>query len=152
MFLFTSTKRFYITLFFLFIAVIIPIQAATGAYSEYGPGEIAGMILLFAAIGIIFIIPEIVYSLAKTEKLLKRYEVSKDTRPQIERQERARNGELTPRKIVVKSRCATFAGRKGGSYRTTLNSCTCPDFKERKAPCKHMYYLMDQIERSDFCE
>lgn len=149
MFLFTSTKRFYITLLFLLIAVTIPIQAAAGAYSEYGPVEIAGMVLLYAAIGLIFIIPEIVYSLTKTEKLLKRYEVNKDARPQIQRQERARNGELTPRKINAKCRCATFSGRKGRSYRTTLKSCTCPDFKERKAPCKHMYYLMDQIERSD---
>lgn len=26
-------------------------------------------------------------------------------------------------------------------YNTTLNTCTCPDFKERKLPCKHIYCL-----------
>lgn len=146
MLLFTSTKRFYITLICFLAAVIIPIQAATGKF-DYPPGEIASMMLLYIVGGLIFVAPEILYMLTGTEKLLKRYEASKDARPQIARQERARNGELTPRKIDVKSRCATFAGKKGGSYRTTLKSCTCPDFKERKAPCKHMYYLMDRIEK-----
>ncbi|MDC7288495.1 SWIM zinc finger domain-containing protein [Blautia schinkii] len=147
MFLFTSTKRFYITLICLIFAAVIPIQAATGRFS-YPPAETAFMIIVYAAAGLAFVLPEILYSMTPTEKLLKRYDVNKDARPQIERQARARNGELTPRKIDVKSRCATFTGKKGGSYRTTLKSCTCPDFKERKAPCKHIYYLMDQIERS----
>lgn len=26
-------------------------------------------------------------------------------------------------------------------YDTTLSTCTCPDFRERKLPCKHIYCL-----------
>lgn len=151
MFLFTSTKRFYVALICLLLAAVIPIQAATGRFS-YPPAETAFMIIIYVAAGLAFVLPEILYSRTPTEKLLKRFDVNKNARPQIERRERARNGELTPRKIDVKSRCATFAGKKGGSYRTTLKSCTCPDFRERKAPCKHIYYLMDQIEGSDRLE
>lgn len=33
--------------------------------------------------------------------------------------------------------------RSGDSseYATSLESCSCPDFKERQLPCKHIYYL-----------
>lgn len=31
-------------------------------------------------------------------------------------------------------------------YKTTLNSCTCEDFKERNLPCKHMYRLATELE------
>lgn len=30
-------------------------------------------------------------------------------------------------------------------YHTTLTSCTCPDFKERNVPCKHMYRLANEL-------
>lgn len=29
----------------------------------------------------------------------------------------------------------------GETYRTTLYRCTCPDYQNRKHPCKHMFYL-----------
>ena len=35
---------------------------------------------------------------------------------------------------------AVFIG-SAGKYKTKLQSCTCPDFKKRKLPCKHMYRL-----------
>lgn len=31
--------------------------------------------------------------------------------------------------------------KSGFSYHTGLDSCSCPDFNERGAPCKHIYYL-----------
>lgn len=30
-------------------------------------------------------------------------------------------------------------------YTTSLHTCTCPDFRKRKKPCKHMYYLAMQL-------
>ena len=30
-------------------------------------------------------------------------------------------------------------------YTTSLHNCTCPDFRKRKKPCKHMYYLAMQL-------
>lgn len=35
---------------------------------------------------------------------------------------------------------AKFVGGKG-TYKTSLTECSCPDFKQRKIPCKHMYKL-----------
>lgn len=35
---------------------------------------------------------------------------------------------------------ALFIGGSG-KYRTSLVECSCPDFKKRKLPCKHMYKL-----------
>ena len=35
---------------------------------------------------------------------------------------------------------AVFIGGSG-KYKTNLLKCSCPDFKKRKLPCKHMYKL-----------
>lgn len=40
--------------------------------------------------------------------------------------------------VEVKAR---VRGSQGDVYDTTLYDCTCPDFKFRRQPCKHMYYL-----------
>ena len=34
-----------------------------------------------------------------------------------------------------------IAGSTGECYEVTLDSCTCPDFKRRRKPCKHIYRL-----------
>ena len=44
---------------------------------------------------------------------------------------------------------ANFIGSGGKLYNTTLHSCTCPDFKKRKAACKHMYRLAHELSISD---
>ena len=65
----------------------------------------------------------------------------------MERIDRSRNGELTPKYVDTKGRIAVFVGSSGGGkYRTTLKKCTCLDFKKRGVPCKHMYYLADQMD------
>ena len=38
-----------------------------------------------------------------------------------------------------KARCAR--SEKSNIYETTLSSCSCPDFAERRLPCKHIYSL-----------
>ncbi|MBQ8947789.1 MAG: SWIM zinc finger family protein [Lachnospiraceae bacterium] len=65
------------------------------------------------------------------------------SKPQLDRLMRAREGELTARKVDRISGKAVFVGSTGGDYKTTLNKCTCPDFQKRNMPCKHMYYLAD---------
>lgn len=37
--------------------------------------------------------------------------------------------------------CFEIRGASGAVYRTTLNDCTCPDFRHRHQPCKHMYRI-----------
>jgi len=47
-----------------------------------------------------------------------------------------------------KGKISTFPAnyRSNGLYKhATLESCTCPDFKERKLPCKHMYRLASEL-------
>lgn len=39
---------------------------------------------------------------------------------------------------------AQIRGAKGDIYRTSFRICSCPDFRERGKPCKHMYKLAMQ--------
>lgn len=39
------------------------------------------------------------------------------------------------------SKTANFIDKENEEYETTLDSCTCSDFKERQLPCKHIYKL-----------
>lgn len=40
---------------------------------------------------------------------------------------------------------AHFKGKSDRVYKTTLENCQCDDFKNRKAPCKHMYRLATEV-------
>jgi len=42
-------------------------------------------------------------------------------------------------------RNAEFLGPDGEVYKTTLTKCTCPEYKELKAPCRHIYKLRDEV-------
>ena len=43
------------------------------------------------------------------------------------------------------ARMASAAERRGGSeYLTTADDCTCPSYKFRRQPCKHMLALMGE--------
>nr|DAM37286.1 MAG TPA: TM2 domain [Caudoviricetes sp.] len=70
-------------------------------------------------------------------------------RVQQERMERAQNGSLTPEVLSRETYCATFIGGDGARYKTTLIGCSCPDFEERGLPCKHMYWLAQQLGLND---
>ena len=56
---------------------------------------------------------------------------------QKERQSRAYEIEYDKENIVDKERLCGIIS----FYQTTLSSCTCPDFEDRKLPCKHIYCL-----------
>lgn len=63
-----------------------------------------------------------------------------------------RQNDCTIKQLDKLNRYALFSGKQGKPYRTTLISCTCPDFKERKLPCKHMYKLAQSLELIDLAE
>lgn len=62
---------------------------------------------------------------------------------QVDRQERAREAILTP--LSISGQRAQFQGEED-QYRTTLLTCSCPDFKKRHKPCKHMYRLAMELD------
>ena len=62
---------------------------------------------------------------------------------QVDRQERAREAILTP--LSISGQRAQFQGEEE-QYRTTLLTCSCPDFQKRHKPCKHMYRLAMELD------
>lgn len=62
---------------------------------------------------------------------------------QVDRQDRAREAILTP--LSISGQRAQFQGEED-QYRTTLLICSCPDFKKRHKPCKHMYRLAMELD------
>lgn len=65
---------------------------------------------------------------------------------QFDRADRATD--ILPHQISldVESQSGFFYGSANDPYTVTLNSCSCPDFKKRRLPCKHMYRLHDELE------
>ena len=47
--------------------------------------------------------------------------------------------------IDYKRREAKMHGNRGEVYTTTLEKCTCYDFRKRRIPCKHMYRLAMEL-------
>ena len=37
---------------------------------------------------------------------------------------------------------AVFREPEGNDFKTSIGKCSCPDFKKRKLPCKHIYSLL----------
>ena len=65
-----------------------------------------------------------------------------DDLDQVTRQDRARNEYMRIISIDRKSKEATIqAGDHRSVYHVTMHGCSCPDFKKRELPCKHMYRL-----------
>ena len=62
---------------------------------------------------------------------------------------RAKSSNMTPGLVDHTTKTGKFDGSKG-TYQTTLNSCTCPDFMTRQLPCKHIYKLAMQLGEMDF--
>lgn len=104
------------------------------------PGRIAAGLFLLA-ISAICLIPPYRYVCTDSADLWEKW---KDVQGRAEdaRIRRAESGEVSPVKIDPRLRIGRFAGQKNDeTYKTTLSWCSCPDFKKRGVPCKHMYYL-----------
>ncbi len=98
---------------------------------------VAIVCLLIAAA---LLLSDILYIKTPAENIWKRWTFVEGEKAQA-RKERAAYGELTPTYIDTELKYGLFTGATGGKYRTTLRRCSCPDFKKRKVPCKHMYYV-----------
>lgn len=102
--------------------------------------------LIIIFIGIILLFPEILYLVLSKEKIWNKWSTTNSSNAQISRANRAKNLELTPLHIDSKFRVAVFLGHgKQKKYIARLDKCSCPDFKERRTPCKHMYYLANEL-------
>jgi hypothetical protein len=85
------------------------------------------------------------YSRTPTAALWARWDECSVSEAQETRMGRALDGKLTPLRIDESARIALYLGGTGKKYRTTLVSCSCPDFKKRRVPCKHMYLLANRL-------
>lgn len=54
---------------------------------------------------------------------------------------RALNDNLQVHSVDKIKKSGEIIGTSGEIYKVSLNSCSCPDFKHRLLPCKHMYKL-----------
>ena len=63
------------------------------------------------------------------------------SKAQKERLSRAVNDGIIVRDINQKKGYGIVIGTTGEYYYVCLDHCSCPDFKKRQRPCKHMYRL-----------
>lgn len=132
-----------------FVLVVLALVALLGSllstsgtsFSSVLPGAI-----ILLAVAFVLAWGQIKYVRTPAQQLWSQWDRCQNDEPQRIRMARAINGQLTVLTIDEKSKCAYFVGGKGEKYLTTLASCTCPDFKERKVPCKHMYRLASELK------
>lgn len=142
--LFSSTIRFWIAVvYFSLIILSFPSLITTS------PLEYLESFLFITLFCLLLILPEILYTRKSTDELWGKWKQCHDSQEQYKRIKRVFESEVNPYKVSVDSRCAVFVGHSSGEkrsskYRTTLRKCTCPDFKKRHLPCKHMYYLANE--------
>lgn len=60
------------------------------------------------------------------------------------REKKAASAECTPLSLDKEKQTGVFKG-SGGSYNTSLDSCSCRDNILRRLPCKHMYRLAAEL-------
>ena len=85
-------------------------------------------------------------SVVDPAKVWSRWDVCAGDEPQIKRMKRAASGEgMAVKRFNEKQRTMVMVGSTGKTYTVSLTSCTCPDFKERGLPCKHIYFLAHKL-------
>ena len=71
-----------------------------------------------------------------------------NTSDQKKRLESAKSQDMKLLTLDVKTKSGTVQSESGSSiYHVTTESCDCRDFKVRKLPCKHMYFLDAALEK-----
>lgn len=130
---------------FALVAISCLVGVAGGSVLEK-----AAFAVVYLLIGLAPLLPDLLYLNTPAEKLWKRW-ASVEGEKADSRKGRAARGELTPVYIDAELKYGLFAGSEKGKYRTTLRGCSCPDFKKRKVPCKHMYYVAEKcgVEKLD---
>ena len=131
-------------------AVAIIVIAVVGAIASLAEGVIDTEALLGAAI-LIVIAVALIASVIKTintpaSVLWRKWADVPMNDAQLRRLERGIECGFTPQKVNLDAKFAIITGSEMNPYKTTLTRCTCPDFKKRNLPCKHMYFLALQTE------
>lgn len=104
------------------------------------PGRVGAGLLLLVVLAVC-LLPSYHYVCSESADLWNQWK-GVHGRAEDARIRRAESGEVSPVKIDPRLRVGWFAGQKNDeTYKTTLTRCSCPDFKKRGVPCKHMYYL-----------
>lgn len=135
-------------------AIALSIIAIAGVVSAISEGAIDRQ-AISGAVMLIIISAVLVFSAIKTintpaSVLWRKWADVPMNEAQLRRLERGIECEFTPKEINLDAKYAIIVGSESKAYKTTLTKCTCPDFKKRNLPCKHMYYLALQTEAIDF--
>ena len=64
---------------------------------------------------------------------------------QVDRFERAAHQDMEILEWIPQTGFARVKGSGGEIYLTSLDFCGCPDFEKRGRPCKHIYFLAQQM-------
>lgn len=73
-----------------------------------------------------------------------------ETLSQQDRIQRSIEHNLGVKKILPSGYSGKIIGTTGNVYMTSLEYCQCMDFKRRRKPCKHMYFLAAQTGRCSY--
>ena len=137
-----SSKKGKLALFLLIIVVLAFINMLTGA-SELSTSQFSCGLIIYLRLVWLLIKNDIRYLKTPAEEIWKKWDPCSSSEHQQRRMMRANTSDITIKEIDKENRFGIFVGER--TYRTTLESCTCPDFKERKLPCKHMYRLASEL-------
>lgn len=126
----------------LVLAVLAPIVNAVKKSFPW-PQVIASSLLLIV-IAVVLVLRALKYANMTQEEKWQRWESVHGQTDQLRRIERSAT-EIFNYEIDTIGGRAVFIGGSG-KYKTNLLKCTCPDFKKRKLPCKHMYKLAMDLD------
>ncbi len=119
----------------LFLSLIVQIVG-----SPYSWGQWALAAVVWSAIIFLVVRKEFRYSGMDTKQKWNTWNDCHTTTDQLRRIQRAREESYNIKYEDTVRGTALFIGGNG-KYNVSLVECSCPDFKERKLPCKHMYKL-----------
>ncbi len=134
-------------------SVALIIVALLGAVSSLKGGAVDSQAIL-GSVELIIISAILFFSTVKTintpaQTLWSKWSDVPMNDAQLQRLARGVECGFTPKKVCIDAKYAIIVGSERKSYKTTLTRCSCPDFKKRKLPCKHMYFLAIQTDAID---
>lgn len=127
----------------LFLSLIVQIIG-----SSYSWGQWAFAAVVWCAIIFLIVRKEFRYSGMDNAQKWHTWDEYNSTTDQLRRIQRACEETFNIRYEDTVRGTALFVGGSG-KYNTSLTECSCPDFKKRRLPCKHMYKLAVDMKLFD---